>query len=87
MKYVYDWANPSLASRYMTFGRVKASARKIMSGYSALTSPINHSQNANGFVCGLSTRKMRTPWPAQKRTTSSSAAHSAGQSSDSNSSG
>ena len=30
---------------------------------------MTHSQNANGFVCGLSTRKMRTPCSIQKRKT------------------
>jgi hypothetical protein len=46
---------------YITAGRVKASARKSVSGYCALTSPIRASQNSNGLVCGLSTRKMRIP--------------------------
>ena len=32
VKYVYDCVNPPLASAYITFGRVKASARKIVSG-------------------------------------------------------
>ena len=32
-----------------------------MSGYSRRTSAISHSQNGTGFVCGLSTRKTRTP--------------------------
>ena len=32
----------------------------------------SHSQNANGLVCGLSTRKTRTPCSIQKRTTPSS---------------
>ena len=70
---------PSLASRFITFGRVKASARKIASGYSACTSAIIHSQNGNGLVCGLSTRKMRTSCFAQNRTMSRSAYQSAGK--------
>jgi hypothetical protein len=68
-KYVYDCVKPSLASRYITLGRVNASERKIRSGCSLRSSPISHSQNANGFVCGLSTRKMRTPCSIQKSKT------------------
>ena len=45
----------------MMFGRVNASARKIVSGYWRRTSAIIHSQKWNDLVCGLSTRKMRTP--------------------------
>src|SRR5258708_33560156 len=67
-KYVYDWLNPTLASRYMTLGRVNASDRKMTSGELRLTSPMSHSQNGNGFVCGLSTRKIRTPCPIQNST-------------------
>ena len=37
------------------------------------TSAISHSQNGTGFVCGLSTRKTRTPRRHQSRTTSRSA--------------
>src|ERR1700692_1300941 len=33
-KYVYDCVNPHFANRYMTLGRVKASARKMTSGVS-----------------------------------------------------
>ncbi len=58
---MYDWVNPSFASRYMTFGRVNASARKIASGCSRFTSAISHSQKAKGLVWGLSIRKIRTP--------------------------
>ena len=43
----------------MIFGRVKASARKMTSGCARRRSAMTHSQNANGFVCGLSTRKIR----------------------------
>src|SRR6266496_3355547 len=60
-KYVYDWLNPALASQYMIFGRVNASARKITSGCSLLISRSAHCQNGKGLVCGLSTRKIRTP--------------------------
>jgi hypothetical protein len=49
-KYVYDWLKPAFASRYITFGRVNASERRITSGCSRFSSPISHSQNANGFV-------------------------------------
>src|SRR2546430_2323628 len=51
----------SLASARIIFGRVKASDRKIASGQRAFTSRISHSQNGSGLVCGLSTRKLRTP--------------------------
>ena len=47
---------PSLASSRITARRVNASARKITSRSTLWTSAISHSQNANGFVCGLSTR-------------------------------
>ena len=68
---------PSLASPFISFGRVKASDRKITSGWRSCTSRISHSQNGNGLVCGLSTRKMRTPCSIQNSTTSRSAFHSA----------
>src|ERR1700694_1449059 len=61
-KYVYDCVNPSLASRNMTFGRVKASARKIASGCWRLTSPMSHSQNGNGLGWGVSPGGHLTPW-------------------------
>ena len=76
VKYVYDWLKPSLASVSITAGRVNASARNTTSGWSACTVAISHSQNANGLVCGLSTRNMRTPWSTQCSTTPSSASHS-----------
>ena len=53
----------------MIFGRVNASARKIVSGYWRRTSAIIHSQKWNDLVCGLSTRKMRTPRAHQNSTT------------------
>lgn len=46
-------------------GRVKASARKITSGSVRLMSAITFSQKTTGLVCGLSTRKIRTPWSIQ----------------------
>src|SRR5712671_5277558 len=45
VKYVYDWSNPALASAFIILGRVKASERKIASGWRAFTSPMTHSQN------------------------------------------
>src|SRR5262249_8505885 len=54
----------------MTLGRVKASDRKMTSGWTDWTSRISHSQNGNGLVWGLSTRKMRTPCATQNSTTS-----------------
>src|SRR6267143_6262188 len=86
-KYVYDWLKPSLASRYITLGRVNASDRRMTSGCSRFTSPISHSQKANGFVCGLSTRRMRTPWSIQNLTIDSSSSHSSRQLSVSKSKG
>ncbi len=82
-KYVYDCVKPSLASRCITFGRVNASARKITSGCARFSSAIAHSQNGNGLVCGLSTRKIVTPSPIQNSKTLFSSSHSARQSSDS----
>src|SRR5215813_6651822 len=77
VKYVYDWLKPALASALIILGRVKASERKITSGWLSCTSRISHSQNSTGFVCGLSTRKMRTPCSTQNRTTRRSSSHSA----------
>ena len=85
VKYVYDWSKPTLPSACIIAGRVNASARKIVSGCMSCTFPISHSQNASGFVCGLSTRKIRTPWPTQKRKTSRSASQRPRQSSQSKS--
>jgi len=72
---------PTFASWRIIAARVKASARKMICGYSARSSAMSHSQNASGLVCGLSTRKISTPWLAQKRTVSRSASHRARQSS------
>ncbi len=83
VKYVYDWLKPTFASVVIIAGRVNASARKTTSGCRARTSAISHSQNGSGFVCGLSTRKTRTPRPHQCRTTSRSACQSPCQSSES----
>src|SRR5258707_10728616 len=80
VKYVYDCEKPSFASRCITRGRVNASERKIVFGCSRRISAISHSQNANGFVWGLSTRNISTPSRAQNATTSCSACHSARQS-------
>ena len=66
---------PSFASRYIVFGRVNASDRKSTSGAVRWMSSISHSQNANGLVWGLSTRKIRTPLSIQKRNTPASASH------------
>ena len=52
-------------------GRVNASDRKITSGSVRRISLSSHSQNATGLVCGLSTRKIRTPWLIQCLTTRS----------------
>src|SRR5688572_25920282 len=76
VKYEYDWVNPSLAKRFISFGRVNASDRKIASACSRCTSAMTHSQNRNGLVCGLSTRNVRTPWDAQNRKTLFSSSHS-----------
>jgi hypothetical protein len=67
-----------LASRYIIFGWVKASDRNIAPGWRARTSAIIHCQNGSGLVCGLSTRKIVTPWPIQNSTTSRSACHRPG---------
>ncbi len=76
VKYVYDCVKPSFARWYMIFGRVNASASKMTRGSTACTRAISHSQKANGFVCGLSTRKMLTPCSIQKRNTLSSSCQS-----------
>ena len=48
-KYVYDWLNPALASQYMIFGLVNASARKITSGSVLAMSASSRSQNFSGL--------------------------------------
>ena len=55
-------------------GRVNASDRKTTSGSVRRTSPSSHSQNGTGLVCGLSTRKIRTPWSIQTRSTRNTSA-------------
>src|SRR5258708_27643143 len=87
VKYVYDCEKPSFARRCITRGRVNASDRKIVFGCSWRIPARSHSQNANGLVCGLSTRKISTPSRAQKATTSCIACHSARQSRESKSMG
>ena len=64
---MYDCVKPTFARCSITRGRVNASERKSTPGASSLTVRISHSQKANGLVCGLSTRKMRTPRSTQKR--------------------
>ncbi len=54
-------------------GRVKASARKSVPGYWALMSASRRSQKGMGFVCGLSTRKIVTPWLIHSSMTSRTA--------------
>jgi hypothetical protein len=49
----------------MILGRVKASDRRITSGYSSWIDEISQSQNWIGLVCGLSTRNTATPWAIQ----------------------
>src|SRR5436309_13085029 len=44
-KYVYDCEKPALASQYMIFGQVNASARKIASGCSFFNSRVAHCEN------------------------------------------
>ncbi|MCO4700680.1 hypothetical protein LRR80_06796 [Streptomyces sp. RO-S4] len=69
MKYVYDCWKPIWARVCIIAGRVKASARKMTSGSVRLISPMTRSQNTTGLVCGLSTRKIRTPASIQCRST------------------
>ena len=80
---MYDWLKPIFASVVIIAGRVNASAKKTVSGNSARTSAISHSQNGTDFVCGLSTRKARTPCRHQCTTTSLSASQRPRQSSES----
>ena len=56
---------------------MNASLRNTTSGWARCTSPITHSQKANGLVCGLSTRNVVTPRAIQNRKTSRQAFHSA----------
>src|SRR4029077_4171634 len=86
-KYVYDWLKPSLDGRHMTLGRVNASGSRMTSGLVRLSSPTSHSQNPKGLVCGLSTRKMRTPCSLQKTKIESNSCHSSRQRSVSKSNG
>ncbi len=62
-------------------GRVKASERNITSRSRSRISAISHSQNGNGLVCGLSTRKIFTPCSTQCQTTSRSAIQRSGMAS------
>ena len=58
---------------------MNASARKSASGCAALIVLIAHSQNANALVCGLSTRKIVTPWSIQNSKIARSSTHIARQ--------
>src|ERR1051325_5646296 len=69
VKYEYDCVKPALASAFIIFGRVNASARKIVSGCDACTFAMSHSQKDTGLVCGLSTRKIVTPRAIQNVST------------------
>lgn len=66
---MYDCWKPIWPRVCIIAGRVKASARKITSGSVRLTSAMTRSQNTTGLVCGLSTRKIRTPYDIQCRST------------------
>ena len=57
VKYVYDIVNPSLARVFIRLGRVNAWRKRSRRGARAELRGIIHSQNAGGFVCGLSQRK------------------------------
>src|SRR4051812_47021327 len=87
VKYVYDWLKPSLESRCMIRGRVNASDRNITSGCFSFSDRMAHCQKAKGLVCGLSTRKIFTPWPIQNSNTLFSSSQSALRSLESNSKG
>src|SRR5262249_24471505 len=65
VKYVYDCVKPALARCFITFVRLNASEKKIRSGCGRVRSASTHSQNRNGLVCGLSTRKILTPCSIQ----------------------
>src|SRR5829696_824026 len=83
VKYEYDCEKPLFARYFMIFGRVKASDRKMVSGCRAWIEASAHCQNRNDLVCGLSTRKIFTPWPIQNSMMLFSSSQSAGQSLDS----
>lgn len=73
---MYDCWKPICARVCIIAGRVNASARKITSGSVRLISPMTRSQNTTALVCGLSTRKIRTPYDIQCRSTRSVSATS-----------
>src|SRR4029078_5483614 len=75
VKYVYDCVKPSLPSSRMTARRVDAPPRKITSRSTLWPSQISHSQNGNGFVCGLSTRENLIPASTPCRKTSTHRGH------------
>ncbi len=69
-KYVYDCVKPSFASRYITFGRVNASARKITSGCSRLhlaDRPIPRTRTA--WCAGCRRERSARPASIQNRNT------------------
>src|SRR5262245_25426085 len=86
-KIIVRLVKSSFANRPITLGRVNASARKMTSGQACFTSPITHSQKAKGFVCGLSTRKIRTSCSIQYMMTLFNSCHRARHWSVSNSNG
>jgi hypothetical protein len=63
----------------MTARRVNASLRKITSRSTWWISLMIHSQNGNGLVCGLSTRKTFTPASTQTSMIRSHSSHSSFQ--------
>ncbi|GAQ77548.1 hypothetical protein T45_09367 [Streptomyces turgidiscabies] len=77
---MYDCWKPTWARVCIIAGRVNASARKMTSGSVWLMSAITCSQKTTGLVCGLSTRKIRTPWSIQCRSTRTVSATSPGRS-------
>lgn len=68
---MYDCWKPIWARVCIIGGLVNASARKITSGSVRLMSASTRSQKTTGLVCGLSTRKIRTPCAIQNRSTRS----------------
>ncbi len=65
---------PSFARPYCRAGGVNASDKNSTSGSAALACAISQAQKFGGLVCGLSTRKIRTPCSTQCSTTRSDSA-------------
>ncbi len=63
-----------MASVRIMAGRVNASARNSTSGSVPAISASSRSQNRSGLVCGLSTRKILTPWSIHSLTIRSTSA-------------